>query len=227
MHKKLQQLLQKLNYKFKNIKLLYIALTHSSYNGDNNNERLELLGDSVLSLVILDILLIKFSHSDEGVLSRLRSSLVCKDGLLKIANKLNLFDYILIGKSELQRKSHSQSIIANTVEAIIGAIYTDSNSLIITAQIIQYLYKESIDNLTLQKSYKDYKTTLQEYLQSQCLPLPEYKLKQTIENKKGEIKFTISCHVSLLEHRVIGKGYSKRKAEQNAAKQALFQLHLN
>ncbi len=216
---------KKIKYKFNNKKILFLSLTHRSYN-NNHNERLEFLGDSILNFIITNKIYKKFYNFQEGIMTRIRSKLVNKNNLFKIANKIKLYKYILLGNGEIKnnKKNNKKSILANTLEAIIGAIFIDSKNIKITEKIIKYLFfKNQI--LNTKYNYKDYKTLLQEYLQKIKLPLPKYYLGK-IKGKDHKQIFTIYCKINNLNKISKGISYNKKNAEQIAAKNILINLGL-
>lgn len=221
MNTDLDQLCRKLGYTFKDKSLLQRALTHRSA-GKNNNERLEFLGDSVLGFVITEALYEKYSLDNEGKLSRYRSLLVKGDTLAKIARQFNIGDYLYLGGGELKSGGFRRaSILADSVEAIIGAIVLDSD--IDTAKFcILSWYAERIDNVD-QSILKDPKTRLQEYLQSKKHTLPIYQI-TLIEGKEHNQLFHVECLVKELGIKVNAQGSSRRNAEQQAAEYVLEQL---
>jgi ribonuclease III len=219
------QLSNKLNYQFKNPDLLALALTHRSANA-SNNERLEYLGDAVLGFVIAEALYQKFVSGPEGVLTRQRASLVKKETLAGLAKGLDLGQFLILGSGE--RKSggwRRDSILANTLEAIIGAIYLDSDFETCRHFII-YLYRDLLETLTLEDTGKDSKTELQEFLQARKQPLPIYKI-IVEEGEAHERVFTVECHVESLSDAISASGKSKRAAEQSAAHKTLVFLQSN
>ncbi len=216
---------KKIKYKFNNKKILLLSLTHKSYN-KNHNERLEFLGDSILNFIITNKIYKKFYNFKEGLMTRIRSKLVNKKNLFKIANKIKLYKYILLGKGEIKnnKKNNKKSILANTLEAIIGAIFIDSKNIKIIKKIIIYLFfKNQI--LNKKYNYKDYKTLLQEYLQKIKLPLPIYFLGKK-KGKDHKQIFTIYCKINNLNKINKGISYNKKNAEQIAAKNTLINLGL-
>ncbi len=216
---------KKIKYKFINKKILILSLTHRSYN-NNHNERLEFLGDSILNFIITKKIYKKFFNFQEGIMTRIRSKLVNKKNLFKIANKIKLYKYILLGNGEIKnnKKIHKKSILANTLEAIIGAIFIDSKNIKIIEKTIKYLFfKNQI--LNKKYNYKDYKTLLQEYLQKIKLPLPKYYLGKT-KGKDHKQIFTIYCKINNLNKISKGISYNKKNAEQIAAKNILINLGL-
>ena len=214
------------NYEFKNTDLLDLALTHRSI-GSKNNERLEFLGDSILGMVISSELFQRFPNEKEGVLTRLRSSLVKGDTLSEIATELNLGDYIKLGSGELKSGGYRRaSTLADVVEAIIGAIYLDSKSdfgISTVEKIILTIFKSRIDNCEPTGVLKDPKTRLQEHLQAKNLPLPTYNV-VSISGKEHLQTFKVSCAIEGFSNHVVAKGASRRKAEQAAAEKALNTL---
>lgn len=217
---KLDKIQSILDYRFKNSDLLEQALTHRSYSQINNNERLEFLGDSVLSLVISENIYQRESGADEGELSRLRSSLVKEEALARVARDIGLGDFIYLGGGELKSGGFRRSsILSDALEAIIGAIYLDSG-FAPAKNTILHLYQDYLLNLPDIDSLKDSKTQLQEYLQSKQLDLPDYVVIQTTGKSHDQI-FTVSCNIESLKMHFNGTGSSRKKAEQNSAKKTL------
>ncbi len=219
---------KKIKYKFINKKILILSLTHRSYS-NIHNERLEFLGDSILNFIITKKIYKKFFNKKEGFMTRIRANLVNKNNLFKIAQKLELNKYILLGQGELKMLGqYKVSILANTLEAIIGAIFIDSKDIKIVENIIKKLffnYKNNKKILNIKNNHKDYKTMLQEYLQKIKLPLPKYY----ISNKKGKEHqqiFTVKCKTKLFKQIIKGIGNSKKKAEQKSAKKILIKIGL-
>ena len=209
-------------YKFNDIALLDLSLRHKSL-GDKNNERLEFLGDAILDLIIAEELYERFPMADEGQLTRLRSSIVKGDTLAKIATEQHLDEKIQFGESE--RKSAAwrrESILANTLEAVVGAIYLDSD-LSKCKVTIMPLFESLLDDADPEKIQKDPKTRLQEYLQSVQKELPVYDvLKESGPAHKR--MYEVSCKLQGVKKDFIAKGNSKRFAEQSAAQLALAYL---
>ncbi len=218
----LDNLCRKLDYRFSDSALLQQALTHRSV-GKNNNERLEFLGDSILSFVISAELYDCFPDIDEGRLSRIRASLVKGETLAKLAMELSLGDYLHLGSGELKSGGfRRESILADALESIFGAVYLDAD--IATAErLILSLYSSRLQQLDPDMALKDPKTRLQEYLQAQQQPLPVYEVEE-ISGKAHNQRFIISCTVESLAKPVLAEGTSRRKAEQNAAEKVLSQL---
>ena len=207
---------KKINYSFKNKIYLSTALTHSS-KSKNNNERLEYLGDAVINLAISDYLIKNFTDLDEGSLSILRSNLVSRATLSKVASQLGLESYLKIGKSLLNQENKKISIYGNAFEAIIGGIYLDKD-FSQAASVVINLLEQEIESLKKNKT-KDKKTLLQEELQQRKVDLPVYKL-----NYENEESFKVICEVRELDLLSEGQGKNKKEAEQNAAANLLEKL---
>lgn len=216
------KLCRQLDYTFNNPALLEQALTHRS-SGSNNNERLEFLGDSILSYVISVELYNRFTEVDEGRLSRMRSSLVKGDTLAVLAKELSLGDYLRLGPGELKSGGFRRgSILADAFEALLGAIYLDSD-LPTIQNVILKLFSDRLSQVDPESALKDPKTRLQEFLQSRQRALPEYEVVQ-ISGKAHAQTFSVSCRVDGLDEAVTAEGSSRRKAEQQAAKLILEKL---
>ena len=207
---------KKINYSFKNKIYLSTALTHSS-KSKNNNERLEYLGDAVINLAISDYLIKNFTDLDEGFLSILRSNLVSRATLSKVASQLGLESYLKIGKSLLNQENKKISIYGNAFEAIIGGIYLDKD-FSQAASVVINLLEQEIESLKKNKT-KDKKTLLQEELQQRKVDLPVYKL-----NYENDESFNVICEVRELELLSEGQGKNKKEAEQDAAANLLEKL---
>jgi ribonuclease-3 len=213
------KLSRSIGYTFNDQALLIQALTHRSAKGAHN-ERLEFLGDSILGFVIAECLFSKFPNEDEGDLTRMRSSLVKGVTLAEIGRDFNLGDYLILGPGELKSGGHRRdSILEDAVEAIIGAIFLDSDN----EQCKKIILDWFADRLTIIKpgiGQKDPKTRLQEYLQSRKISLPLYEVIHTSGQSHNQ-QFTVLCTTSVIKTEVIAKGSSRRKAEQTAAQQVL------
>ena len=222
MNSPIDKLERKLGYQFKDAEFIHLALTHRSANS-KHNERLEFLGDSILSFVIADELYHRFPKVNEGDMSRMRATLVRGHTLAELGREFGLGDYLKLGPGELKSGGFRRdSILADAVEAIIGAIYLDGDIEIVRGIILSW-YRSRLDAIQPGVSQKDPKTRLQEFLQGRRKPLPLY----TVTNIKGEAhnqEFTVECDVAGVDEPVIGKGTSRRKAEQAAAEIALEQL---
>lgn len=215
----------KIDYQFIDLALLEQALTHRSVSKSINNERLEFLGDSVLSLVVTEYLYTHFPEISEGKLSRLRASLVNQRTLADISRGIALGDYIKLGGGELKSGGYRRdSILSDTLEAIIGAIYIDGGFEQACKSIL-FLYRSLLNKITdrIDQSLKDPKTQLQEILQSRQLQLPEYEVVQTVGKDHNQV-FTVSCKIDVLDIQASGKGSSRKKAEQEAAGLVLKRL---
>lgn len=220
---KLAPLQLALDYQFKQQNLIRQALTHRSFSGGANNERLEFLGDSVLNLVIADAIYQYQPAASEGQLSRIRASLVNEAGLARVARDINLGDYLFLGDGEIKSGGcRRASILSDAMEAIFGAIYLDSGFSQAQASIL-FLYRQYLTNLPDKTSLKDAKTRLQEYLQSEKIDIPEYTVQKAVGKSHAQT-FTVSCHIKLLNIETYGIGASRKKAEQDAAAKALTAL---
>ena len=221
--KQFDKVSQLFDYQFKDESLLSLALTHRSV-GSNNNERLEFLGDSILGMVISSELYRRFPNEKEGVLTRLRSSLVKGETLSEIATELNLGEYIQLGSGELKSGGYRRaSTLADAVEAVIGAIYLDScvdSGIKKIESIILNIFKDRLNECEPGGILKDPKTRLQEHLQSKNLSLPTYNV-ISISGKEHLQTFKVSCSIEGLSNHVVATGASRRKAEQAAAEKAL------
>lgn len=218
----LRPLIKALGYDFVDQSFLGLALTHRSC-GSKNNERLEFLGDSLLNCMIAEELFQQFPKAKEGQLSRLRARLVKGVTLAEIAREKNLGDYLRLGGGELKSGGFNRdSILADAVEAIIGAIYLDSNFETCRERVLSW-YRSRLDDLSLDDTHKDAKTRLQEFLQSRGSSLPIYNLTK-VEGESHEQTFYIECEADMLDSSTVGHGGSRRIAEQKAAAAALKKL---
>jgi ribonuclease-3 len=211
-----------LNYTFKNEALITCALTHCSYEKLNNNERLEFLGDSVLSLIISTELFHRYPKSREGDLSRIRAALVKGETIAKIANELHIGEYLQLGVGELKSGGQQRaSILAGAFEAVIGAIYLDAGFQTVQQCVLKW-YGELIATIEIHTDVKDAKTILQEWMQARQMPLPTYAC---IESGKAHtLQFSVICRVDGLKFEAKGVSTTRRKAEQIAAKLFLSNL---
>ena len=216
------RLCERLGYVFLQSGALQTALTHRSY-GNPNNERLEFLGDAVLSVIVSEALYRMFPGSDEGAMSRLRASLVNGDTLAAVARRLAIGDELLLGPGELKSGGFRRdSILAGALEAIIGAIYLEGGFEAARHTVMAILQPE-IAGVSAEGLSKDPKTQLQEHLQARRLPLPEYRV-TAVEGRDHAQRFRVECRVAGLDDAVPGEGGSRRKAEQDAASRALQAL---
>lgn len=208
------RLMRILEYQFKDKSLLQSALTHRSARGQNN-ERLEFLGDALINFVIAEELYHQFPQAEEGELSRLRAVLVKGQSLAQLAFELGLPDFLRLGPGELKSGGFSrESILADAFEAIVGAIYLDSDFVTCRERVLLWFMSRIKDvHLAIQK---DAKTRLQEFLQGRRLPLPIYEV-LSIEGEAHAQLFHVECRVENLPYSTKSVGASRRKAEQIAA----------
>jgi ribonuclease-3 len=215
-------LYKRLGYTFANEANIVEALTHRSVS-KQHNERLEFLGDAILGMVIAKVLYQRFPKQPEGKLTRMRSSLVKGDTLAEVAREFKLGELLLLGPGELKSGGFRRdSILADAVEAIIGAIYLEAGMDKCEALILDW-FASRLKALDPEAVSKDDKTRLQEYLQANKHPLPLYEVTE-IKGKSHDQTFYVECNVAGIDKAVIGKGHSRRRAEQKAAKQAFEKL---
>ena len=215
----LDSLVKHIDYPFKNPALLTQALTHRSFSG-NNNERLEFLGDGALNFIIANQLYQRFPRLAEGDLSRLRAALVKESTLSEIAFSLNIGDALKLGEGELKSAGWRRpSILADALEAIIGAVYVDSGYHAAEALVLK-LYAEKLAVIDPKIIDKDAKSQLQEYLQGKKIELPDYKV-VSVEGEAHAQTFKMECVIEKLNITTVGEGTSRRIAEQQAAQLAL------
>jgi len=211
-----------LGYRFQNARLLQQALTHRSH-GTPHNERLEFLGDGVLNCLIAAELYTRFATLTEGELSRLRASLVREQRLHELAARLSLGDYLRLGEGELKSGGFRRpSILADALEAIIGAVFLDGGFEAAT-QVVAGLYQPLLETLDPKGTAKDPKTQLQEWLQGRKLSLPHYSVIAT-HGAAHDQRFEVECLIRELELRTVGTGPNRRLAEQEAARVAFERL---
>lgn len=218
---------KKLNYCFSNSELLSQALTHSSYANDNrkknkkNYERLEFLGDSILSLIVAQHLFENYKHLPEGELTKLRASIVCEQSLFEFGKKIDLGKHLLLGKGEENTGGRNRpSIIADAFEAVLAAIFLDSDFENAKNFVLAFI-PENVDTIT-KKAFIDYKTVLQEIVQQN----KEQNIDYILTNESGpdhNKSFFVQLEINYV---VVGKGCgrSKKLAEQDAAKEALAKM---
>ena len=225
----LEQIQRNINYCFTNIELLNNSLTHSSYVNENkmknyeNNERLEFLGDVVLSLIVSEYLYHRFLRFPEGDLTKRRATVVCESSLAFAARKISLGDYLLLGKGEeITGGRNRDSILADAFEALIGAIYLDGGLVSAKKFLIDSFEEEVIYAISKGNLFIDYKTYLQEVLQKTTKAKIEYIVEKEVGPDHNK-KFYMNV---IVENKIIGKGIgrNKKEAEQMAAKQALYQM---
>ena len=201
---------------------MLLALTHRSFAG-RNNERLEFLGDAILNFVAGEALFERFPQAREGQLSRLRARLVKGETLAVLARGFELGEYLRLGSGELKSGGfRRESILADALEALIGAIYLDAGMDVARARVLDWLTNE-LDGLTLVDTNKDPKTRLQEFLQSRAVELPRYEVVD-IQGEPHCRTFFVQCEIALLTDKTQGQGASRRIAEQVAAAAALVAL---
>jgi ribonuclease-3 len=214
-------LFARLGYRFGDARLARQALTHRSY-GAPHNERLEFLGDGVLNCAIASLLYARFPHLPEGHLSRLRANLVNQDSLSRLAVELDVGSCLLLGEGELKSGGFRRpSILADALEASLGAIYLDGG-FDAAAKVIAALYEPLIAELDPKAVGKDPKTLLQEFLQGRHLALPKYNVID-VRGEAHEQQFHVECLIPELAIRTEGEGPSRRSAEQLAARIAFEQ----
>ena len=215
----LKDLEKSINYEFKDIDLLKLALTHKSFDNKSNNERWEYLGDSILNSSISKYLYLKFPNQREGLLTRMRSFIVKGETLTKKANELKLNQYIEISKGTANLSDHRKfSILEGSIESIIGAVFLDSDWDNVDNFILK-LFANELSIIEANQEFRDSKTELQELLQSKKLKRPIYL---TMESDSG-----FDCKLELQEGLFEASGNSKRQAEIAAAKEALIHLKRN
>ena len=220
----LETLCKALGYRFKQPKLLYQAFRHSSYVNEQansyieDNERLEFLGDAVLELAISHILMELFQRAEEGELSKFRAILVGETGLYQVAQRLGLGDYLLLGRGEEQSHGREKpSILADTTEALMGALYLDAG-FPKTMEIIRRLFSPFLEKVGSREMVQDFKSLLQEYTQQAFKALPKYSMVEEAgpdHDKTFRVSLTLNGRVLAQ-----GEGRSKKEAEQMAAKEA-------
>ena len=215
----LDQLQARLGHVFADTGLLREALTHRSF-GQPNNERFEFLGDSILNCVIAIALFERFGELREGELSRVRASLVRQEALHRIALQLELGDCLLLGEGELKSGgSRRPSILADAVEALFAAVFIDAGFAAAKA-VIDGLYVPLLAEVDPRKPSKDPKTALQEWLQGRRIAVPTYSMVQAL-GEAHEQEFEVACEIPKLGVRTLGRGPSRRIAEQQSAELAL------
>jgi ribonuclease-3 len=209
---------QSLNYEFRDEQLLTQALTHRSVPGPNN-ERLEYLGDAVLDVVVSEATYKLRPDASEGVLSRIRSSLVKDSMLTELAMELDLASHLILGAGVKKGGYSRSSILGDALEAVFGAVYLDAG-FDEARRVIQRAYGKRLRELPDSASHRDPKTQLQELLQARKLDLPEYRV-ANVMGKAHRQTFEVSCTIKALEASTIGRGTSRRQAEQDAATKML------
>lgn len=217
-----RRLAQSLGHRFTREELLIQALTHRSV-GSSNNERLEFLGDALIGFVIAEALWERFPKADEGTLSRMRASLVKRESLARLARDLKLGDSLRLGAGELRTGGHARdSILADALEAVLGAVYLDGGFERARAVVLE-LFAARLEQTDAERAGKDPKTRLQEWLQSYKRPLPEY-LVLSIDGDQHDQTFIVSCQLQDADVTTRGTGTSRRRAEQAAAESMLERI---
>jgi ribonuclease-3 len=218
----LDRLQRVLGHRFSNPQLLREALTHRSH-GTPHNERLEFLGDGVLNCIVAAELYTRFPKMKEGELSRLRANLVRQESLHRVAQRIDLGAYLRLGEGELKSGGISRpSILADAVEALLGAIFLDGGFEIVRTVLLA-LFAEPLSDLDPRSSGKDPKTQLQEFLQARRISVPRYAVVSTLGAAHDQ-RFEVECQVAQLSVRTRGAGASRRAAEQDAAQRAFEQI---
>ena len=218
-----ERIANRLGYSFKNLGLLAQALTHRSFSA-NNNERLEFLGDGALNFIIANQLFNRFNKLPEGDLSRLRAQLVKESTLCEIAQNLNVGESLKLGEGELKSAGWRRpSILADALEAIVGAVYIDGGYEAAETLVLK-LFQDKLTDINPKIIDKDAKSQLQEFLQSKKMDLPDYNV-VLIEGEAHAQTFKVACDIKVLAIKTVGEGTSRRIAEQRAAQLALEQIN--
>ncbi len=218
----LVQLEKALAYHFKDANLAQLALTHRSASRQNN-ERLEFLGDAILGFLVAEELSARFPDAPEGELSRMRARLVNQRTLANIAQRLQLGELLILGPGELKSGGRQrESILADAMEALLGALYLDGGMSVCRACALQLFDREFLTQ-PAQQLHKDAKTALQELLQARSLPVPEYEV-VAVEGTDHQQNFVVHCRTALTPKGMSGSGRSRRLAEQEAAGRVLQAL---
>ncbi|MFY9214925.1 MAG: ribonuclease III [Tissierellaceae bacterium] len=225
----LHDLESNLGYKFKDLGLLNLAITHSSYSNENkmdivqSNERLEFLGDAILNLIVSQYLYHKYPKHPEGELTKIRAKVVCESSLAYAAQKISLGDFLLLGKGEEATGGRErESILADAAEAIVGALYLDSDFKTTNEVLLRNFESDIVHAVAKGNLFIDYKTELQEVIQKNGKAKMEYVVTKE-EGPDHNKKFYIDVVVNN-ETIGMGRGRSKKEAEQLAAKEALIRL---
>lgn len=212
----------RIDHAFREPELLARAFTHRSA-GSPHNERLEFLGDAVIGLVVGEVLYQRFPHADEGQLTRARATLVNRESLADIARQLDLGASLRLGEGEMKSGGwRRDSILANALEAVVGAVYVDAG-LDAARKLLLTLYAARLAEIDPSDTRKDAKTALQEYLQGRQLPLPRY-LTVEISGPPHDQRFSVACDLEVPALRHVAAGRSRRQAEQEAARLVLETL---
>jgi ribonuclease-3 len=220
MHEAVRSVALRTGYEFSDPALLDRALTHRSA-GKPHNERLEFLGDAILNFLIADAVFNEHEDLREGELTRLRARLVRRETLASIARELTLGGLLKLGGGELKSGGRDRdSILADTLEAMLGAIYLDAGSIDACRDVVHAIFSNHLSEPSLRDALKDPKTQLQELLQSRRMPLPEYAVVEMSEEHHAH-SFVVECSIGGVEETTVGHGGTRRAAEQEAARKAL------
>lgn len=215
-------LTQKIGYEFVDQSLLISALTHRSASV-GHNERLEFLGDSILNFIVAEALFEQFPDAREGEMSRLRASLVKGDTLAEVAQEMGLSEYLILGEGEMKSGGFRRaSILADCVEAIIGAIFRDAGIDAAREAVLRW-YAKRLKTVSLTNNEKDPKTQLQEWLQARRMQLPVYALVKTAGESHSQ-NFTVECRTEASSSVATATGLNRRQAEKLAAEKMLKNL---
>lgn len=211
-----------LGYSFKDTAILEEALTHKSFAGEHratvHNERLEFLGDSILGAIVADYIYGRCPHSEEGVLSKIKSNLVSRHNLYLWAKQLELGRFMRLGHGELSTGGRQRdSILSNAMEAVLGAVYLDGGYAAVQQVVLPWVHTQA-----LTQDGGDYKSLLQEYVQKYSHEVPAYEIVQTVGPEHDKV-FTVSVAVKGKVW-ASGKGHSRKSAEQDAARNAYLQV---
>jgi ribonuclease III len=213
----------KLEYVFSNQALCRQALSHKSA-GAENNERLEFLGDAILNWVIAEAVYLKFPHASEGEMSRLRAQLVRQESLADIARTLKIGEHLILGSGELKSGGYRRdSILSDALEALVAAIYLDSESMDACQRVVLAWFAGKLEKLSLDEESRDNKTLLQEWLQSRALSLPVYEVVEETGPDNARL-FKVRCAIPTPRQSAVAEGGSKKQAEQKSAALVLAKL---
>jgi len=222
---KYERLEQQLGYRFEDQRQLQLALTHRSH-GATNNERFEFLGDSILNFIIGEALFERIPAAREGQLSRLRSQLVKGETLAELAREFEMGDHLILGEGELKSGGRNRdSILADSIEAVIGAIYLERGLDICRERVLSW-FASRLEAVSINTSAKDSKSRLQEYLQAQRQPLPEYAVIDVSGEGHAQV-FTIECRVAIAKKPTHASASNRRDAEKQSAALMLKQLKVD
>lgn len=223
MTQNLERLMTRLGYQFNDKELLALSLTHRSVSRHRNYERLEFLGDAQLGQIISVALFEQFPDAAEGQLTRMRASLVRGQTLAQVGRELGLGEHLVLGGGELKSGGYRRdSILADALEAIIGATLLDGGEEACRQMVLSW-FAERLEAISPQNAQKDAKTRLQEWLQARKFELPVYQVTR-VEGLAPKQTFDVSCELEQMQQTFVAQGASRRKAEQQAAADALTWL---